>query len=246
MPRRPLAINQVQERLYDTLCVVRSAFDGYGVRYFVSFGTLLGTVRHHGFIPWDDDIDIHIHEDDYEMALRSLEASLPNHLRLQLSAADISWDIDFRVVDGDTLVEREGLTEQPDVSDHLCIDFFIAERCSPKLASLHAIYKKVKHDYQRRLRPNDAMKYFFVKNAYRLAKKIFTSKTHWFVNDKVQNVSFASDDIWPVTYARFVQGEFPVPAHPDHLLTAWYGDYHTLPKSGDRKSHFTACYLIYK
>ena len=47
-------------RLLDKLCKENN------LKYFAEFGTLLGAVRHKGFIPWDDDIDVVMMRDDYK------------------------------------------------------------------------------------------------------------------------------------------------------------------------------------
>ena len=59
-------------QLVTTLC------DRHGIRYFADGGTLLGVIRHQGFIPWDDDIDICLKREDYNRLVPVLLEELPH------------------------------------------------------------------------------------------------------------------------------------------------------------------------
>lgn len=61
-------ITQEQQRQIqlDILASIDDFCKQHEIHYSLAFGTLLGAVRHHGFIPWDDDIDIMMTRDDYE------------------------------------------------------------------------------------------------------------------------------------------------------------------------------------
>lgn len=60
----------------------------YGLRYFAIYGTAIGAVRHHGFIPWDDDIDVGMLRCDYERFLSIFEKELGEKYNLLTPETD--------------------------------------------------------------------------------------------------------------------------------------------------------------
>lgn len=65
------------------------------LRYYLVGGTLLGAVRHKGFIPWDDDIDVAMPREDYEIFLREGQKYLPEHCFLQCLNTDPAYAMNF-------------------------------------------------------------------------------------------------------------------------------------------------------
>lgn len=81
-------LRQHQLRTLEILKVVDSICKTNNINYWLSSGTLLGAVRHKGFIPWDDDIDIEMLRDDFKKFNEVIPQYLPDNLKLQNHQTD--------------------------------------------------------------------------------------------------------------------------------------------------------------
>ena len=65
MDRAKLSLDEIKDLQLDILIAVADFCEKYNIKYFLAYGTLLGAIRHKGYIPWDDDIDIVMPRQDY-------------------------------------------------------------------------------------------------------------------------------------------------------------------------------------
>jgi len=72
-------LRQLQLVELEIMKVFADICERHGLRYAMIGGTLLGAIRHRGFIPWDDDIDVGMPREDYESFLEIVRGELPEH-----------------------------------------------------------------------------------------------------------------------------------------------------------------------
>lgn len=76
--RKYISLEEKKKILLDILVEIDQFCKENNIRYFLTGGTLLGAIRHNGFIPWDDDIDICLFRDDYEKLVSSFKSATGN------------------------------------------------------------------------------------------------------------------------------------------------------------------------
>ena len=79
------------------------------IKYSIACGTLLGAVRHKGYIPWDDDIDIFLLRDDYELLLAEFPQNL-DHIKIASLSRDPTWEHAYAKAYDDRTLVRETST----------------------------------------------------------------------------------------------------------------------------------------
>lgn len=83
MTDKPLSFKELQEIELSILDAVDAVCKTHHIPYYLGEGSMLGAVRHHGFIPWDDDMDLLMMRDDYERFLQVAQEALGENYEVQ-------------------------------------------------------------------------------------------------------------------------------------------------------------------
>ena len=119
-----------------------------GIGYFICGGTMLGYVRHGGFIPWDDDMDIGMLRDDYEVFLELAPEVIGDEFFLQTRQSDPNIPYLFSKV---RLRDTEYITKYNEFRDFdkgICVDIFPFDKApvgTPSMRRMLAIAKELSH-----------------------------------------------------------------------------------------------------
>lgn len=139
-----LDLKKAQKVMFNILYQVHKICDKYKINYWLESGTLLGAVRHGGFIPWDDDVDIGMLREDYERFLQVAKNELP--LNFEVKAYQLDENIGYnwaKVMDKNSiLIEKHELA---DSIGGIYIDIFPYDNYSEN--SMKRIFKQNKYKH---------------------------------------------------------------------------------------------------
>lgn len=101
------ALRNLQLRMLEVLVYLDGVCNKLNIRYWLSDGTCLGAVRHGGFIPWDDDIDVEVLDKDYDILIDYLMTHETDEFVLQTPDTDPNYIMDFAKIRDKTTVLNE-------------------------------------------------------------------------------------------------------------------------------------------
>ena len=104
-----ISLDELKQIQLDILTKVHDFCVKNNIDYFLSYGTLIGAIRHKGYIPWDDDIDIEMTRPNYEKFLKSFNGA---YRELEVYAPELDWNYYApyaNVCDNRTILKEKGI-----------------------------------------------------------------------------------------------------------------------------------------
>lgn len=263
---RLLTLREVQETSFKVLEEFDSFCKRHNLRYFLCYGTLIGAIRHKGFIPWDDDIDVTMPLPDYEKLISMFDKSEASSDLEILHGMKRNIGIPFAMlVDKNTLTLKPGRDKKH--SHPIGIDIFPAYALSDDrdeaqqqiddiwqlVGQTHAYYKapswlhvlrrgKFLVCARRRLKKTlDAISAVIYKYAWGATGhiRLMSLEEH-----ERKHLAMRPDEFDHYLLWEFEGGKFRVPETYHEHLSELYGDYMSLPPEEQRRSTLAKAYRL--
>ena len=262
-----LSIREIQEISLEILHTIANICEEQHFRYALIYGTLIGAVRHHGYIPWDDDVDIMMPRPDYDRLLGYLKLHIQEYPNLRVFNREECSEYPYmitRISDERYIIKMEnekpfgmgvfidiypydglGNTKEEAVKyglkgDRLSSFCYQATRDHFAMETTTSIIRKI-------------VKFPVFIYAKLRGKEYFQNKLDKLARVKEYDsseyvgcviwLSWGEKDIFPRKWfdetilMPFDKYEFRVPKYYDEVLRHEYGDYMQLPPEKDRVGH---------
>jgi lipopolysaccharide cholinephosphotransferase len=249
-------LHQILLGMLDDVAVVCEKLD---IPFFLAEGTLIGAVRHHGFVPWDDDLDLYMLRSDYERFLRLAPELLGERYRVQHSSTvENYWSafLKVRLTDGPQRFQQAHIShltrENGPLIDVFPVEFVPRDR-GPGLTLQSAYLRFLRGCLVQKLAVEPAERP--IKRLLRAASRLLTLR---FIHRQLDRTLRLHGDR-PLPYAAmlatfhplrcqvvpaevfahqewvdFEGSRMPVPVGYHPLLTTIYGDYRIPPPPAER------------
>lgn len=229
-----------QLRMLAILEVVDAICTKHKLTYWLCGGSLIGAIRHEGFIPWDDDIDIEMPIKDYKKFIKYCDIELPNEYRLQNHKTDKLYFSPYTKVRdlNSELHEKTGIDVFYKYKGAF-VDVFPVTSCNKimyklsRVIQLNLLIRPAKYVQIKVFHYFLIPIYYMVTcifSLFNLIDKLIGSKGISAVYGATFYIpSFDKNRIIPVKRTLFEGKEICIPNDPDYCLKLQFGDYMKIP-----------------
>lgn len=262
---KPISTEEVKKIELDILSYVANFCDKNGLEYGLGFGTLIGAIRHNGFIPWDDDVDICMKREDYNKLIELFNKANKDNLTYRLiSPYDKGAKHSFvKIIDTRTVKKEFGISDKRSKLG-VDVDVFPIDGVPENEEEYKVWYEKLISIYKRHY---DCVESFHGGLLTRI--KILIKKILLVLSGNTKNRVLKKADrlhkAYPIGRSSFVRSvesqyaekggkvkkecyegtvlvdfegaKFKAPQGYDEILRSIYGDYMELPPEEKRVTH---------
>lgn len=269
-----LKLKEIQKETLRLLLIFDQICKSIGVQYTLIWGSLIGAVRHKGFIPWDDDLDVLVKRDDFEKLMNYFENNNISPYKIASRKNTNNYVYGIPRFFNSNFIYKSTIPGEKKIELGIFIDIYPLDNYGDSISVVNKVYKKM-HKLKRNY-------YIYVGNFYAekgIKKFLFILKHKYFKirygntffdkiereQKKILSEYTSSKDkyvgvaVWDAntrpyffdrrmfedfTYLEFEHHYFPAPKMYDKILKETYGDYLQLPPVESRKPQHN--YEIYR
>ena len=251
-------IKSIQKLEFNILKEVKRFCEKNEINYSLGAGTMIGAIRHQGFIPWDDDIDIFMLREDYELFIKKTMENggkISDRYTVKYPSSKNYFYPFLKVIDNKTVVYEN---EMVYMELGLYVDIFPIDYCGGDFQNVAEYFSVAQRELARFLKVDRSYGKRLMRKCYQLVSKYIWKKDLYYWKNKLLEkrgfqkkeyggplvwATAGEKDLYPIdffegyTTVTFEGEQFQCFMRYDDILKHRYGDYMKLPPAKERISH---------